>query len=160
MPMYYSITHKVKEYLLKDVMISILSIKDLVQPILLMIHMDKGTSLEAANDLTKKAEALINNYTDHLHKVTETKIYEIETTHEKFEESSTKILTNITSIENEFSKLMNILRKAADIVKNQAELLQTKDDLITQKNNNIKRLEGMIEKRNKKIARLENEKNN
>lgn len=64
MPMYYSITHKVKEYLLKDVMISILSIKDLVQPILLMIHMDKGTSLEAANDLTKKAEALINNYTD------------------------------------------------------------------------------------------------
>lgn len=64
MPVYYSITHKVKEYLLKDVIISLLSIKDLVQPLLLMIHMDKGTSLEAANDLTKKAEALINNYTD------------------------------------------------------------------------------------------------
>lgn len=64
MPMYYSITHKVKEYLLKDVIVSLLSIKDLVQPILLMVHMDKGTSLEAANDLTKKAEALINNYTD------------------------------------------------------------------------------------------------
>ena len=64
MPMYYSITHKVKEYLLKDIIISLLSIKDLVQPILLMIHMDKGTSLEAANELTKKAEALINNYTD------------------------------------------------------------------------------------------------
>lgn len=63
-PIYYSITHKVKEYLLKDIIISLLSIKDLVQPILLMIHMDKGTSLEAANDLTKKAEALINNYTD------------------------------------------------------------------------------------------------
>lgn len=62
--MYYSITHKVKEYLLKDIIISLLSIKDLVQPILLMIHMDKGTSLEAANELTKKAEALINNYTD------------------------------------------------------------------------------------------------
>lgn len=108
----------------------------------------------------KSMETLINNYTVHLHKVTETKIYEIETTHEKFEESSTKILTNITNIENEFSKLMNILRKAADIVKSQAELLQTKDDLITQKNNNIKRLEGMIEKRNKKITRLENEKNN
>ena len=30
-------------------------------------------------------ETLINNYTVHLHKVTETKIYEIETTHEKFE---------------------------------------------------------------------------
>lgn len=64
MPMYYSITHKVKEYLLKDVIVSLLSIKDLVQPILLMIHMDKGTSIEAANDLTKKAEAMINNYTD------------------------------------------------------------------------------------------------
>lgn len=64
MPMYYSICHKVKEYLLKDIMVSILSIKDLVQPILLMIHMDKGTSLEAANELSKKAEALINNYTD------------------------------------------------------------------------------------------------
>lgn len=63
-PMYYSITHKVKEYLLKDVIVSLLSIKDLVQPILLMIHMDKGTSLEAANELTKKAEAVINNYTD------------------------------------------------------------------------------------------------
>jgi hypothetical protein len=64
MPMYYAITHKVKEYLLKDVIISLLSIKDLIQPILLMIHMDKGTSLEAANELTKKAESLINNYTD------------------------------------------------------------------------------------------------
>lgn len=64
MPMYYSICHKVKEYLLKDIMVSILSVKDLVQPILLMIHMDKGTSLEAANELSKKAEALINNYTD------------------------------------------------------------------------------------------------
>lgn len=64
MPAYYSITHKVKEYLLKDVIVSLLSIKDLVQPLLLMVHLDKGTSLEAANDLTKKAEALINNYTD------------------------------------------------------------------------------------------------
>lgn len=64
LPIYYSITHKVKEYLLKDIIVSLLSIKDLVQPILLMIHMDKGTSLEAANELTKKAEALINNYTD------------------------------------------------------------------------------------------------
>ena len=108
----------------------------------------------------KSMETLIDNYTDHLDKVTETNIYEIETTHEKFEKSSTKILTNITNIENEFSKLMNILRKAADIVKSQAELLQTKDDLITQKNNNIKRLESMIEQRNKKIKRLENEKNN
>lgn len=64
LPIYYSITHKVKEYLLKDIIVSLLSIKDLVQPILLMVHMDKGTSLEAANELTKKAESLINNYTD------------------------------------------------------------------------------------------------
>lgn len=43
----------------------------------------------------KSMETLIDNYTDHLDKVTETNIYEIETTHEKFEKSSTKILTNI-----------------------------------------------------------------
>lgn len=29
-----------------------------------MIHVDKGTSIEAANELTKKAENLINKYTD------------------------------------------------------------------------------------------------
>lgn len=63
-PLYYSVTHKVKEYLLKDTIISLLSIKDLVQPLLLMIHVDKGTSIEAANELTKKAENLINKYTD------------------------------------------------------------------------------------------------
>lgn len=63
-PMYYSITHKVKEYLLKDIIISLLSIKDLVQPLLLSMHFDKGTPLENADLLTKKVEAIINNYSD------------------------------------------------------------------------------------------------
>lgn len=63
-PMYYTITHKVKEYLLKDTIISLLSIKDLIQPILMMIHVDKGTPIETANDLSKRAENLINKYAD------------------------------------------------------------------------------------------------
>lgn len=63
-PMYYSITHKVKEYLLKDIIISLLSIKDLVQPLLLSVHFDKGTPLENADMLTKRIEAIINNYSD------------------------------------------------------------------------------------------------
>ena len=63
-PMYYSITHKVKEYLLKDIIISLLSIKDLVQPLLLSMHFDKGTPLENADKVTKKVEAIINNYSD------------------------------------------------------------------------------------------------
>lgn len=63
-PMYYTITHKVKEYLLKDTIISLLSIKDLIQPILMMIHVDKGTPIETANELSKRAENLINKYTD------------------------------------------------------------------------------------------------
>lgn len=112
----------------------------------------------------KSMETLINNYTVHLHKVTETKIYEIETTHEKFEESSTKILTNIENIENGFSRFTSILKKVGtamdEVYINSLREIEVKNDLIIQKNNHIKKLEGMIEKRNKKITRLENEKNN
>ena len=112
----------------------------------------------------KSMETLINNYTVHLHKVTETKIYEIETTHEKFEESSTKILTNITNIENEFSRFTSILEKVEtamnEVYINSLREIEVKNDLIIQKNDHIKRLESMIEQRNKKIKRLENEKNN
>lgn len=63
-PLYYSITHKVKEYLLKDTIISLLSIKDLVQPLVMSLHFDKGTSIETANELTKKVENMVNKYTD------------------------------------------------------------------------------------------------
>lgn len=63
-PMYYSITHKVKEYLLKDIIVSLLSIKDLIQPILLSVHFDKATPIEIANKLTKRIESIVNNYSD------------------------------------------------------------------------------------------------
>ena len=109
-------------------------------------------------------ENLVNNYTNHLNGVTKTRISEIENTHEKFEESSTKILNNINNLENGFSKLTSILKKIGtamdEVYINSLREIEAKNDLIIQKNNNIKRLENMIEKRNKKIARLENEKNN
>ena len=109
-------------------------------------------------------ENLVNNYTNHLNGVTETRISEIETTHEKFEESSTKILNNINNLENKFSKLTSILKNAEtamDVVYiNSLREIEVKNDLIIQKNDHIKRLEAMIEQRNKKIKRLEDAKNN
>ena len=83
---------------------------------------------------------------------------------EKFEKSSTKILTNITNIENEFSRFTSILEKVEtamnEVYINSLREIEVKNDLIIQKNDHIKRLESMIEQRNKKIKRLENEKNN
>lgn len=119
------------------------------------------------NFITQKVtsmENLVNNYTNHLNNVTETKIYEIETTHEKFEESSTKILHKINNFENELSKLAFILKKVGtamdEVYINSLREIEIKNDLIIQKNDHIKKLEAMIEQRNKKITRLENEKKN
>lgn len=116
------------------------------------------------NEKIDNMKSLINNYDNHLNTITETKIYEIETTHEKFEESSRKILNNINNFGNELSKLEIHQKKIAGAVNevyiNSLGEIQAKNDLIVQKNDHIKRLEAMIEQRNKKIKRLENGKNN
>ena len=116
------------------------------------------------NEKIDNMKSLINNYDNHLNTITETKIYEIENTHEKFEESSKKILNNINNFGNELSKLEICQKKIAGAVNevyiNSLGEIQTKNDLIVQKNDHIKRLEAMIEQRNKKIKRLENGKNN
>lgn len=63
-PLYYNISNKVKEYLLKDQVVSLLSIKDLIQPLLLLIRVDKSTSPDEANRLALNTENLINKYSD------------------------------------------------------------------------------------------------
>lgn len=63
-PLYYNLTNKVKEYLLKDQIVSFLSIKDLIQPLLLLIRVDKNTSGDEANRLALNTENLINKYSD------------------------------------------------------------------------------------------------
>lgn len=63
-PLFGYITGKIKEYILKDYLLSILSIKDLIQPIILLVGLEKTTALEEGVDLTQKVESLINKNLD------------------------------------------------------------------------------------------------
>jgi hypothetical protein len=63
-PLYFNITGKIKEYLLKEQILSLLSIKDLVQPLLLLVRLDKTTAPDEANKLTLNIENMINKYSD------------------------------------------------------------------------------------------------
>jgi hypothetical protein len=60
----YGMIAKLKEYLLKDKLISLLTIKDLIQPLVMLIKVEKNTSAEDATKLALRAEQLINNYVD------------------------------------------------------------------------------------------------
>ena len=105
-------------------------------------------------------ENLVNNYTNQLKDITKARIKKIEITHEKFEESSTKILNNINNLENEYSEFIDILKEAVNVAKILSEEIEVKNNLIIQNYDHIKKLEAMIEQRNKKIKRLEDAKNN
>lgn len=63
-PLYYNIIPKIKEFLLKDQILSLLSIKDLIQPLLLLVRVEKSTSADDANRLALNTENLINKYSD------------------------------------------------------------------------------------------------
>lgn len=63
-PLYYRIVAKVKEYLLNEVLISLLGIKDLVQPLLLLMNCDKNTDPTQASNFATNVENLINKYVD------------------------------------------------------------------------------------------------
>lgn len=63
-PLYYNITNKVKEFLLKEQILSLLSIKDLVQPLLLLVRLDKNTAPDEGNRLALNIENMINKYSD------------------------------------------------------------------------------------------------
>lgn len=63
-PLYNNISFKIKEFILKEYLISILSIKDLIQPIILLVSMEKSTKAEDAIDLALEVENLINQNVD------------------------------------------------------------------------------------------------
>lgn len=63
-PIFYNLIGKIKEYIIKDQIVSILSIKDLIQPLLLLIRVDKQTDPAEANRLAVNTENLINKYSD------------------------------------------------------------------------------------------------
>lgn len=63
-PLYYNLIAKIKEYLIKDQLVSLLSIKDLIQPLLLLIRVDRKTDPTEANNLAVNTENLINKYSD------------------------------------------------------------------------------------------------
>lgn len=63
-PLYYSIVGKVKEYLLKDQLINLLSIKDLIQPLVWAVSFDNNTPPDEAQQLTQNIENLCNKYSD------------------------------------------------------------------------------------------------
>jgi hypothetical protein len=63
-PLYYNIAGKIKELILKDQVISLLGIKDLIQPLLLLISVEKNTPTDMANQLALNTENLINKYSD------------------------------------------------------------------------------------------------
>lgn len=64
MPLYFNITNKVKEYLLRERILSLLSIKDLIQPLILLLNVDKNTAPDEANRLALNVETMINKYSD------------------------------------------------------------------------------------------------
>lgn len=66
-PLYYSVTQKIKEYLLKDIMSTILSLKDAIQQTFLTMNMDisrNGSSTAAFDDAATSIESLINRSND------------------------------------------------------------------------------------------------
>lgn len=109
-------------------------------------------------------EKLANDYTKYLNKLTETKINEIQSNYDKFEESSRKISIYMVSLEDQLLKIKryqeNIAAAMNGTFLKAINEVEEKNELIRKNNDNIKRLEAMIEKRNKKIKRLEDGKNN
>lgn len=63
-PLYYNIMAKIKEYLLKDQLISLISIKDLIQPYIMSISLDNNTPKDEGIKFAINVENMINKSTD------------------------------------------------------------------------------------------------
>lgn len=63
-PLFYSMVLKVKELVVKELLISLISLRDLATPTLFGLAIDKGVSMEAANDLCARMQKLTTNYTE------------------------------------------------------------------------------------------------
>ena len=63
-PLFYSLILKVKELVIKELLISLISLRDLASPSLFSISIDKGVSLEAAQELCARIQKLSTNYNE------------------------------------------------------------------------------------------------
>jgi hypothetical protein len=59
-PLYYSSLLKLKELVVKELMIGLLGLRDLSTPSILALMFDKGTALETAQELCTKVQRLLN----------------------------------------------------------------------------------------------------
>lgn len=60
-PLFYSLILKVKELVIKELLISLLSLRDLASVQIFLLQFDKAVPLESANDLCARATKLANN---------------------------------------------------------------------------------------------------
>ena len=63
-PLFYSLILKVKELVIKELLVSLISLRDLSTPTLIGLAIDKGASLEAGNELCARVQKMINNYNE------------------------------------------------------------------------------------------------
>lgn len=60
-PLFYSLILKLKELIVKELLISLINLRDISSTNILLLAMDKSTPLETANDLCAKTTKLANN---------------------------------------------------------------------------------------------------
>lgn len=63
-PIFYSNILKVKELVIKELLISLLSLRDLVSPSLFGLSLDKSVPVEAANELVARLQKMTTNYSE------------------------------------------------------------------------------------------------
>lgn len=63
-PLFYSLILKVKELVIKELLVSLISLRDLSTPTLIGLALDKGASLEAGQELCARVQKMINNYNE------------------------------------------------------------------------------------------------
>lgn len=64
-PLFYYYLPKIKELYLKDLVISILGIKDVIQPDILAMNFEGGTDIDNAQELADNMESLLNKSSDY-----------------------------------------------------------------------------------------------
>lgn len=60
-PLFYSLLLKVKELVVKEILVSLISLRDLSSVQIFLLQMDKSIPLERANDMCARAQKLTNN---------------------------------------------------------------------------------------------------
>ena len=63
-PLFYSNLLKIKELVVKELLVSLLSLRDLCTPSILALMFDKGVPMENAEELCTKVQRMLNSYND------------------------------------------------------------------------------------------------